>query len=124
MPVVYVQYTDNEYADLIHKAKEEGLPLSLYIRKVTLGDSEFVLCYKELLKRIDTKSIGTHFSLRDIFNTDWMKISKGVRLALGRQFFKEVDEGNVSRVISDGADSAKVQWYKIVENNDKSEEKC
>lgn len=115
MPAVYVQYTDNEYADMIHKAKAEGLPLGLYIRKVTLGDSEFVLRYKELLKLIDSKPIGTRFSLRAIFGTEWMNISKGVRLALGRQFFKELDEGNVPGVISDGADSAKVQCYRIVE---------
>lgn len=115
MPAILVYYTDNEYADMMNKAKTEGLPLGLYIRKVTLGDSEFVLRYNELLKLIDSKPVGTRFTLRAIFSTDWMTISKGIRLALGRQFLKEVHDGNVPGVISDSLDSSNVQVYKIVE---------
>lgn len=107
---VQIQFTQDEYEQLELKAAKLGLTVPFYIRRQVLSDIEFLRSYQNLTDRVEKLSSGTKFSIRSLFGVDWT-MSKGVKLTLGKAFYKDVQEGTVENVKSTGKDSSNVMWY-------------
>jgi len=113
--VVQVSFTDKEFADLERLAQEEGVTVPFYIKSKVLEDTELQQWFQELLIRTGRIPKDTAFNIKAVFGTDWISISKGVRLALGRSFYNYVNAGKVPGVVPTEKDSANTQWYRKVE---------
>ena len=112
--VIQVSFTDKEFADLERFAQEEGVTISHFIKGKVLEDTEFQRWFHELLLRVGRIPKDTAFNIKAVFGTDWISISKGVRLALGRSFYNYVNAGKVPGIMPTEKDSASTQWYRRV----------
>ena len=110
--VVQIPLSDDEFAKLEEKANAEGSSISQYIKDIVLPGNDFRRWFPELLHRVESVSNGTKFNIRSVMGTDWINIPKGVRLALGRGFYKHVAVNKLKNVYATEMDSAKTQWYK------------
>lgn len=108
---VQIPFNDEELAQINKEAEKEGLPLTLFIKNRVLTNTEFALRFTQLKERIEPIESGTVFTIRDVFNFEWLKISKGVHLALGRTFYNEVLRGTIKNVRIGNKNSANVQQY-------------
>ena len=112
MPKTYQVYcTDNEAEIIERDAQAAGLTVSQYLKKKALSETEFQRYFDDLLVRVANLPNGTTFTIREVFSTDWTRISKGVRLALGRAFFHRVGADGTTNVRAKGKDSANTQMY-------------
>lgn len=107
---VQVMFTQDEFQFLSGEAAKLNLSVPLYIRAMVLPNNSFVQSYKSLLKRVDALSSGTEFSIRSLFGVDWT-MSKGVKLNLGKTYYKEVEKGAITNVAIKGKDSSNTMWY-------------
>ena len=107
-----VLLSEEEYKGLEKRAETEGLPLSVYVRSLLLGDEdEFSTAYKEAIARVTALAPGTEFNLKSLFGTDWTQ-SRGTKLTLGRTFYEVVRSGTVLTVKALGKDSSNIMQYK------------
>jgi hypothetical protein len=107
---VQIQFTRDVYEQLELKAAKLGLTVPFCIRRRVLSDIEFLRSYQDLTDRGEKLPSGTKFNIRSLFGVDWT-MTKGVKLTLGKAFYKDVEEGTVSDVKSTGKDSSNVMWY-------------
>ena len=99
-----VLLSEEEHKRLEKRAETEGLPLSVYVRSLLLGD-------KEALARVTALAPGTEFNLKSLFGTDWTQ-SRGTKLTLGRTFYEMVRSSAVPTVKALGKDSSNIMQYK------------
>ena len=109
--VIQVSVTDTEYAELEKKAKEHGFSIPRYLVSQSLPDNDFKKWYPELISRVNALESGTIFNIREVFATDWKDIPKGIKLALGRVFYKNILEKDISDVAILDKNDTKIQWY-------------
>ena len=109
--VIQIPVTQAEYEKLEEKANAEGSTITRYIKDIILPENDFRRWFPELLMRVNSLEIGTEFNIRAVMGTDWLNIPLGIKLALGRVFFKQVIAGRIVNVTTTQADSAKTQWY-------------
>ncbi|MCL2838656.1 MAG: single-stranded DNA-binding protein [Oscillospiraceae bacterium] len=115
--VIQISVSNTEHAELERQAKEHGLSISRYIISQILPDNEFKKWYPELLLRVSKLESGTIFNIREVFATDWKDIPKGIKLALGRVFYKNVsdknvcDDYNVANIEILDKNDTNIQWY-------------
>jgi hypothetical protein len=58
------------------------------------------------------KDPGQEFTIKDIFGYDeWGKISRGVKLSLGKHFYKNVENGNINSVSIKGFGVSGIMFY-------------
>lgn len=107
---VQVMFTEDEIRFLTGEAAKRKLSVPLYIRAMVLPDDSFVQSYQSLLKRVDALPGGTRFSIRSLFGVDWT-MSKGIKLNLGKTYYREVEKGAVTNVTIEGKDSSNTMWY-------------
>ena len=109
-----VLLSEEEYKGLEKRAETEGLPLSVYVRSLLLGDEdEFSAAYKEALARVTALAPGTEFNLKSLFGTDWTQ-SRGTKLTLGKTFYEMVESGYVKTAKVLGKDSSNIMQYERV----------
>jgi alkylated DNA nucleotide flippase Atl1 len=112
--VIQVLFSDDEYAKFLEekvRQKAEGSTDAQFIKDIIIPNNDFKRWFPELLRRVDLIEFGTLFNIRAIMATDWVNIPKGVRLALGREFFRSLDSEKVKDISVGEKDSAKTQWY-------------
>lgn len=107
---VQISFTKEELNYLENLAKREDLTVPLYIKTKVLENTEFNKYFKELKEKVNRIKPGTEFNIKAVFGTDWLNIPKGVRLALGRIFYKYVAENNIKVTIKQ-KDASNTQWY-------------
>lgn len=107
--VVQITFTDEQYAELEKRAGH--LTIQHYIIGREFPQNDFTKWFPELLSRVSKIQSGTKFNIKAVFGTDWINIPKGVRLSLGRAFFKHVNTNKVPGVRAIEPDKAKTQWY-------------
>ena len=86
-----------------------------YAKGKILSEIEFQQHYSELINAVGTMRDDTKFNIKAVFGLQWASISKGTRLALGREFYKQVCNNNIPFVIATCKDSAHTQWYQKLE---------
>lgn len=114
-----VRMTEEELAYLNDCAKNEGMPLSDYVKSRLLPNRTQVVPLEELLdqvmKGIEELDTNELFSLPDFFEGKyWRKLSKGIRLHLGKTFKQMVDNGEVSHVRFEGYLSNNMAQYRKI----------
>lgn len=98
-----VRMNEEELNYLNDCAKNEGVSLSDYVRIKLLPNHTQVVPVEELLKKIfegiNKLDVKETFSLPDFFERKyWSRLSKGVRLQVGKKFKQLVDKGEVPHV--------------------------
>jgi hypothetical protein len=91
---IYLGLSSAEYQIIEKEARKAGMTLSTYCKSKII-DSEFNKYYTLLLKKVEELPLKSEFSIRQLFengnDNTWQQISRGVKLAMGRQFFFQVD---------------------------------
>lgn len=111
--VIQVSFSEREYAFLEKQAADEGTTIALHIKNKVLEDTAYKKWFEELVTRVSGLKEGTAFTVKMVLATDWPNIERGVRLALGRGFYKYVKAGKLKSVYETQKDSANVQWYRV-----------
>lgn len=113
--VVQISFSDDDFKYLSKKAEEKGITLPMFIKKSVLPQREYDEAFEKLLLLISKLEPEEEFSIRELFATDWKKISKGTRLSLGRCFFQSVEKGAIKDVKPmNRKDATHCQIYKKV----------
>ena len=108
---VTLSFTANEYSSIAEHAEKEGLSVSQYI-KSRIIPNEVGEKYSELIQKIKNYKSNAEFCLRDLWDPDeWEKIPKGVKLSIGKYFYKNVTEEKVKNVILKGYGKFGVMYY-------------
>lgn len=107
---IQVMFSGEEMQYLSHEAAKMNLSVPLYIRATVLPNDGFVEAYRSLLERVDALSSGTRFSIPVLFGVDWT-MSRGIKLNLGKTYYKEVEKGSITNVTAEGKDNTNIMWY-------------
>ena len=105
--------TFNEYKSIENDAKNKGMSISMFCKSKIL-DTTFYENYQLLLAKIDALPSNTNlkFSISDLFaNEQWLIIPKGVRLAIGKQFYSMVKNKIIKKVKIEGFGTSKTMRY-------------
>ncbi len=108
---VQLLFNAQEYAYLESAAKQQGLPVPVYIKCTVLQNSPFYSYWQQLLQKVAALPAGTDFNIKSIFGTSWT-MDKGTKLNLGKTFNNQVKAGAIKGVKSLGKDASKVMWYR------------
>jgi hypothetical protein len=93
--------TQEEYEGLREESEEDGMKFSYYCRQKLCGDNyDFPNHYKKLLQFVDDlQPNNCKFTIKELWNADeWNIIPLGIKIALGKQFFKDVDQKKIPNV--------------------------
>jgi hypothetical protein len=108
---ISIGFTDEEYSKILKSAQSEGISISQYIKSKVIPN-EFNEKYKDLIKKVANNGPGQEFTIKDIFGYDeWGKISRGVKLSLGKHFYKNVENGNIKNVSIKGFGVSGIMLY-------------
>jgi len=89
---VFLGFTTDEYSQIEREAQAKGISVTQYC-KSRIIDNEFNIKYAELLNLLEDVEPNTEFTIKDLWkNGGWEDISRGVKLALGKHFFKNVEK--------------------------------
>lgn len=113
MPVtVSVTLTDEEYEEVLVKAKEKGLTVAQYVKKYPISGDEFDRRYAFLKEQALLQPVKVPFTVMSLFD-DWDDIPRGIKLSLGRNFYhlvkRETEE--LIKIKPAGKNSSNVQLY-------------
>lgn len=90
---VTIGFTNEEFLRIQELAQEQGVSIAQYIKSKVIISNEFDLRYEELLQKVNQFEQGKEFSIKELWETnEWNCISRGVRLSLGRHFYRNVVE--------------------------------
>jgi hypothetical protein len=81
-----VSFTDKEFSDLERLAHEEGVTVPYYIQSKVLKDTEFQQRFQDCLSALADIPKDTALTSKQYYRTDWISISKGIRLALADRY--------------------------------------
>lgn len=109
--VIQISFSDSEYSEIENAANKAGISVMLYAKGKILSDGEFQKHYNELLNAVGAMRNETKFNIKAVFGLQWASIPKGTRLALGREFFKQVTAGTIPFITPTVKDAANTQWY-------------
>ena len=107
---VQILFSGEEFSKLEKEAVKCGLTVPLYIKGQVLKDSEFDTNYKKLIKKVEEIPAGTRFTIQLLFGIEWT-MSRGLKLSLGKIYYKRVKDGTIVNVEPEGKDSSNVMWY-------------
>lgn len=107
---VQVVLTEEEYNSVKKKADVMGLSVAHYVKSIILDEDEFTKYYKQLLEKVNALEPGTKFNIRDLFKDEWT-MGKGIKLNLGKTFYRQYKEGVISNVEEIGRDTSPIMWY-------------
>lgn len=107
---VQIVLTEEEYTSVKEKADVMGLSVAHYVKSIILDEDDFTKYYKQLLKMVEALAPETKFNIRDLFGDEWT-MSKGIKLNLGKTFYKQYKEGIINNVAELGRDTSPIMWY-------------
>jgi hypothetical protein len=109
-------FSNDEYSKISKSAQNEGFSISQYIKSKIIPN-EFNKKYKDLIQKVSKLDLNKYFSIKDLWKPDeWDKISRGVKLSLGKHFYKNVESGNINNVAIKGFGISGIMCY-IKTNN-------
>jgi hypothetical protein len=113
---ISIGFSNEEFSKILKSAQSEGLSISQYIKsKIILN--EFNEKYSDLIQKVLNLEPNEEFSIKDLWGSnEWDKISRGVKLSLGKHFYKNVKAGNINDVAIKGFGISGIMCY-IKTNN-------
>ena len=111
--IIYLGLTMDEYQEIEKEAKNAGMSISSYC-KSKIVPSEFTENYKLLLRKVEELPSNSEFSIRQLWEQnyqDWDKISRGVKLALGRHFYSQIQKESIKNVLEKGYGQNGTMYY-------------
>jgi hypothetical protein len=88
---ISIGFKNEEHSKILKSAKNEGMSIAQYIKSMIIPN-EFNEQYKKLIQKIINLKPNTIFTVKDLWEPDeWDKISRGVKLSLGKHFYKNVE---------------------------------
>lgn len=87
MPIIKVEFTQDEYEIVKKLAEEECCTVSELVRD-RLGIVRSTSPKVAYQRALDKYAIGEEFSLMKLYGDEWKDIPNGVSGSLGREFFK------------------------------------
>ena len=108
---VSIGFTNAEFLKLQKLAQTDGVSIPQYIKSQIIPN-EFDAKYKELLQKVKKIKPGENFNIKILWEeNEWNNISRGVRLSLGRHFYRNVETENIDNVIIKGFGVAGIMCY-------------
>jgi hypothetical protein len=109
---VSIGFTNEEFSEIQANAQKENVSISQYIKsKVISNETSFK--YEELLQKVKKLNSGDEFTIKKLWEPDeWDNIPKGVKLSIGKYFYKNVKSEKVDNVIIKGFGKAGIMCYK------------
>jgi hypothetical protein len=108
---ISIGFTNDEYSKILKLAQDEGISISQYIKSKIIPN-EFNEKYKELMQKALKRESNTVFTIKELWEPDeWEKISRGVKLSLGKHFYKNVEAKNINNVRIKGFGIAGIMCY-------------
>lgn len=87
---ISILLTDEQYAELAEKAKDSNLTITDYVVSQLPISQEQKVQLADVLARVNKLPDG-EFNIPGLFTEqEWNEFTKGSRLTVGKQFFKEV----------------------------------
>ena len=104
--------TIKEYNKIQKKAELKNMSISMYCKSLIIPKIEFNKYYKFLVRKVETFPSNINFTIRDLMGIEiWDDIPKGIKLAIGRQFYSQVDKGILKNINIVGYGAAKTMQY-------------
>jgi hypothetical protein len=108
---ISIGFTNEEFSKIFDLAQIEGMSIAQYIKSKILSN-EFNKKYKVLLQNLLQIETNRIFTVKELFKSDeWDNISRGVRLSLGKHFFKNVKNKNIKNVSIKGYGISGIMCY-------------
>ena len=105
---VTIGFTSEEFYKIQKWAQERGVSIAQYIKSKVVPN-EFDLRYDELLQKVNQLESGKEFSIKELWEkNEWDCISRGVRLSLGRHFYRNIAETQPPKI-----DNAKIKGFGV-----------
>lgn len=113
MQSIQLYLSDAEYKDILDRTRAGGWPtVSECVKSEVFPKNVFVTWYSVLKARAASVVPGSAFSVSSIMGDDWDKIPKPTRLALGRAFNRQVDDGKLPGIICTNPRSTRTRQYR------------
>jgi hypothetical protein len=104
--------TIEEFHEIKKNAKIKNMSISMYCKSKIIPESEFTKYYDLLIKKIEIFPLNVIFTIRDIFKDEiWNNIPKGIKLAMGRQFYLQVNAKIIDNIKIEGYGAARTMRY-------------
>lgn len=108
---ISIGFTNEEYSKILKLSKNEGMSIAQYIKSI-ITPNEFNEEYKNLLQKVINLKPNTVFTVKDLWESDeWDKISRGVKISLGKHFYKNVAEKNIDNIRVKGFGVSGIMCY-------------
>ena len=109
--LVQMLFTESEYESLEKRANAVDLTVPLFIKSEMLHGDDFGSAYQKLMKKVEELPPGTTFALPPLFGMEWLPLSAGVRMNLGKMFLRKVQAGKIPNVKLLEVDQSNLKWY-------------
>jgi len=114
---ITIGFTDLEYDQIQKKAQSLGFSITQYIKSRVIP-GEFNEKYEELLQKVKHYHSKKDFSVKSLWEqNEWENISRGVKLSLGKHFYRNVIAEKIDNVKKIGFGEAGIMLYKKTINS-------
>jgi len=98
---VTIGFTSEDFFKIQELAQERGVSIAQYIKSKVIPN-EFDVRYEELLQKVNQLEPGREFNIKELWEdeNEWYCISRGVRLSLGRHFYRNVVETHPPKIVN------------------------
>jgi len=104
--------SNDEFDKIQDEAKQKNMSISMYCKSVIFKETNFTKYYNYLIERIKLFPPNVIFTIRDIIKDEiWNSIPKGTKLAIGRQFYSQVNSKIIDNINIEGYGAAKTMRY-------------
>jgi hypothetical protein len=108
---ISISFSNEQFSKIQESAQKEGVSISQYI-KSQVFPNETSLKYKELLKKVENLKSGEEFTIKNLWEPhEWLDIPKGIKLSIGKYFYKNVEAKKINKVIKKGFGKAGIMCY-------------
>ncbi|MCL2843855.1 MAG: single-stranded DNA-binding protein [Chitinivibrionia bacterium] len=112
--IISFSVSSKEFEKIQKEAKKDNMSVSMYCKsEITKSKAilQFSKFYDDLIKKLRKYPTGVVFALSALMKDEWRDIPKGIKLSMGRQFFREVKGGIVKNVKIEGYLAARTMHY-------------
>ena len=111
--LIQLAFTQDEYKQLLELASDNNMNITDFMKSKTLPNYKGTPYYIEIAKeKVNLLPTDINFTLPLLFGEDWNKLSRSIKLSIGRDFYRQVNENNIQNIIPTSKDSSNIQVYK------------
>lgn len=110
--IVNITFTDLQYKELVERAGSSTI--QEYLINKEFPEEHYSKILNKILSEIQKMDVSSSFTLKNILKEDWEKIPNGLRMSLGKNFYKRVQNGEIYNVSFKEKDVNSTTWYQKV----------